>query len=288
MTTVFGVFAIVVCLLTGCAFGKREVSYRDNVPKMCEQDLKNCFGEEYALSEGVEKEEDFFNEFENISVITYYTEWELAYKDADGEKRKFVFDNRTAGLPVQEHMEKCVENYFCDLVQNYYKRSFWNETVARISGCREDESVLYFQPYQLFSMPEIPETSEMFDERLQYCLTEHIYFPSLRYHKVFSEFPYILDMYLDVAYESEDEKKRMGQCQETERKLREMLDEMIQYTDGSLNAKVHVIMLDENGYADGFSIAVLNGEYFTGGADGLSMEYEKALHENFFGPISID
>jgi hypothetical protein len=64
--------------------------------------------------------------------------------------------------------------------------------------------------------------------------------------------------------------------------LREMTDKMILYTDTSLNAKIHVTMMDENGYADGFSFAVLNGEYFE---QGLGIEYEIALHENFFGAI---
>ncbi len=57
---------------------------------------------------------------------------------------------------------------------------------------------------------------------------------------------------------------------------------MIHYTNGSLNATVHITMMDENGYADGFSLAILDGEYF---ADGPGTKYEIALHENFFGAI---
>ena len=63
---------------------------------------------------------------------------------------------------------------------------------------------------------------------------------------------------------------------------REMINEMIHYTNGSLNATVHVTMMDENGYADGFNLAILDGEYF---ADGSGTKYEIALHENFFGAI---
>lgn len=237
------------------------------------------------LSEGEEKEERFFEEHERIDVITHYTEWNLTYRDADGQERRFVFNNRLGRSDEKEHMEETMENYFSELVQQYYKQNFWDKTAAQISGYREEDSKLYFQRYKLFSTRDVPETSVMFEERLQYSLAEHIVFPKLDYHEVFADFPFILNIYLYVTYEADGEAERAAQRQETEAKLREMLDEIIRYTDGSLNAAVHVTMMDEGGYADGFSFAVLAGEYFS---DGLGTQYEIALHENFFGPITID
>lgn len=202
------------------------------------------------------------------------------YRDADGQERRFIFNNRIGRKEKKEHIEETIESYFSDLVQQHYKQNFWDKTAARIPGYREEDSKLYFQRYRLFSTPSVPETSVMFEERLKYSLAEHIVFPQLQYHEVFRNFPYILNIYLYVTYAAKEEQERMGQRQETEAALREMLDEVSRYTKGTLNAAVHVTMMDEGGYADGFSLAVLDGEYF---ADGLGLQYEIALHENFFG-----
>ncbi len=277
--------AVIAGLLSGCAFGKKEVHYSGKMPEVCRQELENCFGEEYVLSEGEEKEERFFEEHERIDVITHYTEWNLTYRDADGQECRFVFNNRLGRSDEKEHLEKTMENYFSDLVQQHNKENFWDKTAARIHGYREEDSELYFQRYKLFSKRDVPETSVVFDERLHYSLAEHIVFPKLDYHKVFAEFPFILNIYLYVTYEADEEAERAVQRQETEAALREMIDEIIRYTDGSLNAAVHVTMMDEGGYADGFSFAVLAGEYFS---DGLGTQYEIALHENFFGPVIMD
>lgn len=277
--------AVICGLLAGCAFGKKGVHYNANTPKVCRQELRNCFGEEYVLSEGEEKEERFFEEHERIDVITHYTEWNLTYWEEDGQERRFIFNNRLGRSDEKEHLEKTMENYFSELVQQYYKQNFWDKTTAQISGYREEDSKLYFQRYKLFSKRDVPETSVVFEERLHYSLAEHIVFPKLDYHEVFADFPFILNIYLYVTYEADGEAERAAQRQETEAKLREMLDEIIRYTDGSLNAAVHVTMMDEGGYADGFSLAVLAGEYFS---DGLGTQYEIALHENFFGPITIE
>lgn len=269
--------------LTGCAFGKKEINYNgqtnDQMPEACRQQLQNCFGKEYSLSEGVEKEEHFFDEFESINVITHYTEWELTYEDAAGQNCRFMFNNRIGRKSTNEHMEDSIENYFCNLVRQSYQQQFWDKTVARIPGCRINDSVLYFQRYRLFSMPDIPETSTMFDERLHYSLSENICFPQLQYDTVFQEFPYLLNMYLYVTYQSSDEAEREKQCLEVETFLREMIDEMAQYTNHTLNATVSVTMMDEEGAAESFSLAVLNGTYFEAGR---GVEYEIALHENFF------
>lgn len=269
--------------LTGCAFGKKEINYNgqtnDQMPEACRQQLQNCFGKEYSLSEGVEKEEHFFDEFESINVITHYTEWELTYEDAAGQNCRFMFNNRIGRKSANEHMEDSIENYFCNLVRQSYQQQFWDKTVARIPGCRINDSVLYFQRYRLFSMPDIPETSTMFDERLHYSLSENICFPQLQYDTVFQEFPYLLNMYLYVTYQSSDEAEREKQCLEVETFLREMIDEMAQYTNHTLNATVSVTMMDEEGAAESFSLAVLNGTYFEAGR---GVEYEIALHENFF------
>ncbi|NBK90989.1 hypothetical protein D5278_03140 [bacterium 1XD21-13] len=269
-------------LLTGCAYGNRELSYHDNTPKICGQMLKNCFGEDYTLSEGVEKEETFFNEYENTDIVTHYTEWTLSYPSANGQECAFVFNNRNGKSPDKEHLEKAIDNYFSDLTEQFYKENFRDKTSAQITGLRAEDCALYIKPYRLFSVPDMPETSAMFDERLHYSLAEHIYFPELSYERIFSDFPYILNMYYYVTYENDEEQARSTQRQETENILREMTDEIIQYTDHSLNAAIYVTMMDENGFADNFSFSVLNGEYF---APGPGTEYEIALHENFFGPI---
>lgn len=80
-------------------------------------------------------------------------------------------------------------------------------------------------------------------------------------------------------YQSSDEAEREKQCLEVETFLREMIDEMAQYTNHTLNATVSVTMMDEEGAAESFSLAVLNGTYFEAGR---GVEYEIALHENFF------
>lgn len=276
-----------ICFLAGCT--AVEAMKKDEpmqpMPELCAQELRDCFGEEYLLSEGVEKEEHFFDEESNEEIVTYYTEWELTYQDADRQDCIFVFsDVYGRRMPPSERMEKFISRYFSDLVEEHYKQEFWNEMVAEMPGCREEDSVLYFKEYRLFSYPSVPETEVMFKERLDYTLAEHIYFPQLKYTDVCSNFPYILNLYLYVDYVSSDELERAAQRQDTEKRLREMIDAMIQYTGESLNATASVTMRDENGFVDNFSIAVLNGAYFE---NGRGLEYEIALHENFFGPIEV-
>ncbi len=268
--------------LTGCAFGTERINYNTDMPKICEQQLKDCFGEEAILSDGVEKEERFFNEFERADVITHYTEWELIYENAAGQEGSFLFNNRIGRKPVQEHLEDSLERYFCDLTRQYYQQQFFEQAVAKIPGCMEDKSVVYFQPYRLFSMPDVPETTIMFDERLHYSLSENIYFPQLQYDAVFRDFPYILNMYFYVGYQSAEETERIKQRREIELSIREVIDEMARYTGNTLNATASVTMMDDRGAVDGFSLAVLNGTVYE---KGRGTEFEIALHENFFGPI---
>lgn len=277
--------AVVAIVLAGCAFWQEQVNfwqeqvnYDVDMPEVCEQQLKDCFGEEAILSDGVEKEEHFYHEFENVNIITHYMEWELTYEDAAGQECRFVFNNRIGRKPAKEHMEDSMESYFCDLVKQYYQQHFFDKAVARIPGCKEGECVIYFQPYRLFSNPDIPETAVMFDERLHYSLSENIYFPQLRYESVFRDFPYILNLYFYVDYKSEQETERSKQRQEIEDCLREAIDEMARYTGNTLNATAAVTMMDEQGAVDGFSLAVLNGSVFE---KGRGLEFEIALHENF-------
>lgn len=273
-----------ICFLAGCT-AVEEVKKDEPMPELCAQELRDCFGEEYLLSEGVEKEEHFFDEESDEEIVTYYTEWELTYQDADEKECVFVFNNAHGGMPPSERMEKFISRYFSDLVEEHYKQEFWNEVVANMPGCREEDSVLYFNEYRLFFDPDVPETRVMFDERLDYTLAEHIYFPQLEYTDVCRNFPYILNLYLYVDYVSSDASERTAQRQNTEKRLREMIDAMIQYTGESLNATASVTMMDENGFVDDFSLAVLNGTYFE---NGRGLEYEMALHENFFGPIEFE
>lgn len=282
-------YLYILCLsligvLSGCAATK-EVHKDDPMPEICEQELRNCFGEDYLLSEGVDKEDHFFEEHKQTEIITYYTEWELTYQDAYGQDRVFTLNNYYYGnWQPSERIDGFIKNYFSDLVEEHYKQRFWNKMIAEMPGCRED-SVLYFEKYRIFSNPNVPETSVMHDERVNYSLTENVYFPRLKYTDVCINFPYIFNLYLNVDYVSNDETKRKEQRRDTEKRLRETMDAMIQYTGESLNAKAYVIMMDENGFADDFTIAVLKGDYFE---SGYGIEYEKALHENFFGPIEIE
>lgn len=285
ITAILFICMITAISLTGCTPGEKEINYNEinsdgQIPETCFQQLQNCFGEEYILSEGTEKEDHFFDEFESTNIITHYMEWELSYENAAGQNCRFVFNNRNGRKSAQEHMEDSMENYFCDLVGQSYRQQFWDKAVARIPGCRTDDSVLYFQRYRLFSMPDVPVTSVMFDERLHYSLSENIYFPQLQYDTVFYDFPYILNMYLYVTYQSDDESMREKQCRELDTLLQEMIEEMAEYTNHTLNATVSVTMMDEKGAVDSFSHAILNGAYFE---QGRGLEYEIALHENFFG-----
>lgn len=276
----------IICLsligiLPGCAATNhsKELLNNESMPELCEQELRNCFGEDYLISEGIDKEGQFINK--DGKVETYnYTEWELTYQDTNGQKQVFVFNSYGSGQPL-ERIENSVKSYFSDLVEDHYKQKFWNNMIADMPGCSED-SVLYFKEYRLFSNPSIPETSVMFDERLHYSLMDNVYFPQLIYTDVCIDFPYIFNLYLYVDYESNDEAQRMAQRRDTEKRLRETMDAMIQYTGESLNAKASVTMMDENGTVDSFSIAVLKGDYYD---SGYGIEYEKDLHENFFGII---
>ena len=278
---------LLIGILPGCAVTK-EVHKDDSMPELCEQELRNCFGEDYLLSEGVDKEDHFFEEHKQTEIITYYTEWELTYQDAYGQDRIFAFNNFYYGnWQPSERIDGFIKSYFSDLVEEHYEQKFWNKMIAEIPGCREDDSVLYFKEYSLFSKSGVPETSVMFDERVNYSLTDNIYFPQLKYTDVCIDFPYIFNLYLYVDYVSDDKAKRLAQRQYTEKRLRETMDEMIQYSGESLNATASVTMMDENGFVDSFSIAVLKGDYFEGGGR-LNISYEKALHENFFGPIEIE
>lgn len=286
---VFLFFFLISVLLQGCTQGhvfghalrEKERSYGADMPELCRRELKDCFGVEYVLSEGEEKESRFWDEKNNEELVTHYTEWVLAYKDAEGRERLFVFDNRCGEGQEEEYIEKTVEQYFSRLAEDYYMQNFWNEATAHMTGLEED-SIMYIKEYGLFSYPDVPETAVMFQERLNYSLTGNIYFPQLRYDGIFRDFPYIMDMYLYIMYEGEDDAGKTVQRQDTERKVRELIDEMARYTGGTLNARAHVIMKDGDGYADGFSLAVLNGEYYPGGP---GTEYEIALHENYFGSL---
>lgn len=284
-----------VGILSGCATGNslnellneassktQEVRKDGPLPELCEQELRNCFGEDYLISDGVDKEGQFDDKDGQVQTFNY-TEWELTYQDADEQERVFVINTKVGGQP-SERIEKLIESYFSDLVEEHYEQKFWNKMKAEMPGCRED-SVLYFKEYSLFSNPDVPETSVMFDERLNYSLMDNVYFPQLKYTDVCIDFPYIFKLYLYVDYESDDEAERMAQRQDTENRLRETMDAMIKYTGESLNATASVTMMDENGFVDSFSIAVLKGDYFE---NGDRIEYEKALHENFFGPVVIE
>jgi hypothetical protein len=263
--------------------GSETICYDQDLPEEGKQMLKGCFGEDSVISEGVEKEYSYFNEHDQINVTIHYTEWTLSYQDARGQRSLFVFDNRWPEFD-NSSIEKDVERYFSRQTEEFYQKNFWDKTLAGISGIREDDSMLYLQEYSDSDLRNMPEASDMVERMQRYSLAENIYFPELQYEEVFKSFPYILEMYLYVDYESDGEEERSRQRQETERKLRQMIGEMISCTDHSLNATVGVTMMDENGYADSFRLAVLEGEYFTG----RGRDFDIALFEGFFGDMDGD
>ena len=273
---------LAVCFLTGCTH-ERVNWAEEPIAEICEQELKNCFGEDYVLSDGVEMESRFFEEHEGVEIVTYYTQWELTWLDVAGREQIFTFTNRSGAGDAGERMDRTVDSYFSELVQEHYRQKFWNEIAENIPYFREEDSELSFGRYRLFSKADIPETKVMIKERMNYRLSEHICFPELAFEKVCDEFPYLFCLYIYVDYESSDEARRVAQRREIEKTLREMTDQMIQYTDGTLNACVRITMMEkEKGAKDSFGFAVLDGAYFP---EGAGIEYEIALHENFFGPI---
>lgn len=271
-----------LCLLSGCAHERVE-EYGEAMDEICRQELIACFGEEYKLSSGVEKERRFFEEHEQIEIVTHYIQWELTWEDMDGEERIFTFTNLPGGGDPKEQMGKAIDAYFSALTEEHYGQKFWNEALEMLPGIRGEDSAFRFGRYRQFSMVEEPKTQVMIKERMGYHLQEHIYFPGLQLEKVCEEFPYLFQVYVYADYQGKEEKEREAQRRVIEEKLREMTDEMIDYTDGTLNAAVIITMMDdEKGATDSFGFAVLKGAYFP---EGRGLNYEIALHENFFGPI---
>ena len=268
-------------LLLALPLGNEKICYDEDVPEAGKRMLKDCFGEGSVLSEGVEKEHRYFDECDQKNVIVHYIEWTLFYKNVEGQDCTFVFDNRCYQLNKAE-IECFVERYFSDLTEEFYKKKFWDKTIAGISGVRKNDSRLYFKEYASFISQNVSEASSMFDRMWEYSLTENIDFSQLQYQEVFKKFPYSLHMTLYVDYGSDREQERVRQRQETERKVRQMIEEMISYTDHSLSAIVDVNMMDENGCADAFNFAILEGEYFS---DGAGTGYDVAFYESFFGNL---
>lgn len=287
---------IAVCLLAKTSFshlscfigslllawppGSETILYDQDLQEEGKQMLKSCFGEDSLLSDGVEKEYSYFNDHDRINVTIHYTEWTLSYQDARGQKGLFVFDNRRQEFG-KSSIENDVERYFCRQTEEFYKKNFWDKTLADISGIRQDDNGLDLKEYSDSDLRKIPEASDIIKRMRSYSLAENIYFPELQYEEVFERFPYILRMYLYVDYESEGEEERSRQRQETEQKLRQMIEKMDSFTGHSLNATVGVTMMDENGYVDSFHLAVLEGEYFTD----EERDFDVVLCESFFGDM---
>jgi hypothetical protein len=258
------------------------IRYEEDVPEEGKAMLKDCFGEDSVLLEGVRKEQHYFDECDRVNVTIHYMEWTLSYKNGDGQDCAFVFDNRD-GEFNKESIEDDMERYFSHMTEEFYRMNFWDKRVAGISGLREDESTLYFQKYPSVVSRDVPEFQTMFDQMQRYSLAESMDFTHLQYREVFKKFPYSLHLVLYVDYESDKGQKRAEQRQETERKVRQITEELISYTGHSLNAVVNVTMMDEKGCADAFNIAVVEGEYFRDTEDGKG--YNIALYESFFGSL---
>lgn len=272
-------FALFFCLLLGCTFREKQKNYTEDMPNLCSREIEQCFGTEYEISEGMEREDRYYDEKRHTNVIVRYTEWNITYRDAQGEEQTFVFNNRCEH--PKSHWNHTVESYIAKRVSDFYQQKFIDCKLKGISGYREKDSPLFFQKYSRFSISDMPETSVMFRERNSYNLAEHVFFPELEYQDVFLDFPYLLKWYPKFDYKDSGEEERCIMREETKEGLRDILGEMADYTDGSLNATVYVIMMDENGFADDFFLTVLKGEEF----DGESLVFEKILHENFFGKI---
>ncbi|MDE6905323.1 MAG: hypothetical protein K2P76_10375 [Lachnospiraceae bacterium] len=209
-------FALFFCLLLGCTFREKRKNYTEDMQNLCSREIKQCFGTEYEISEGMEREDHYYDEKRNTNVIVRDTEWNITYRDVQGEEQTFVFNNRCEH--PKSHWNHTVESYIAKRVSDFYQQKFIDCKLKGISGYREKDS-------------------------------------------------------------GEEERRLMRE--ETKERLRDILGEMAGYTDGSLNATVYVIMMDENGFADDFFLTVLKGEEL----DGESLVFEKILHENFFGKI---
>lgn len=269
-------------LLLALPPGSETICYEEDVTEAGRQMLWDCFGKDAVLSEGVKKERRYFDECDGVNIIQQYKEWTLSYRNVEGKSSTFVFDNCRWEFN-EKSIENAMEEYFSELTEEFYKEKFWNETVAGISGFREADSTLDLREYSISASRDVPESSVMYDNIQQYSLADNIDFTQIQYQDVFKKFPYRLNLYLYVDYESSEKQKRERQCEDTERKLRQMTEKMISYTDHSLNAVINVTMMDEDGYADAFRIAIVGGEYFINDEeDG----YEIALYENFFGSES--
>ncbi len=269
-------------LLLALPRGSETIRYEEDMPEAGREMLRDCFGADSVLSEGVKKELQYFDECDQVNVTVHYREWTLSYKNAEGRDCTFVFDNRRWEFS-EGSIESDMKQYLSVLTEEFYRKNFWDKGVAGISGIRENDSTLYFQEYPSYVSPDMPKSRAMFDQMQQYSLAESIDFTRLQYQEVFEKFPYMLHMVLYVDYESGKEPEREKQRQETERKVRQMTEELISYTGHTLNGVVNVTMMDENGYADAFTIAVVKGEYFGDTEDGR--EYDIALYENFFGSL---
>lgn len=263
--------------------GSETILYDQDLREEGKQMLKSCFGEDSMLSDGVEKEYSYFNDHDRINVTIHYTEWTLSYQDDRGQKGVFVFDNCWQEFD-KSSIENDVERYFCRQTEKFYKKNFWDKTLADISGIREDDNGLDLKEYSDSDLRKIPEASDIIERMRSYSLAENIYFPQLQYEEVFERFPYILRMYLYVDYESEREEERSRQRQETEQKMRQMIEEMASFTNHTLNATVGATMMDEDGYVDSFHLAVLEGEYFTD----EERDFDIVLCEGFFGDMDGD
>lgn len=77
---------LLFCLLFGCTFREKRKNYTGDMLNLCSREIKQCFGTEYEISEGMEREDHYYDEKRNTNVIVRYTEWNITFRDVSGEE----------------------------------------------------------------------------------------------------------------------------------------------------------------------------------------------------------
>ena len=105
------IFFLISVLLQGCTQGhvfghalrEKERSYGADMPELCRRELKDCFGVEYVLSEGEEKESRFWDEKNNEELVTH---WGRTGRGIYRENRGTIFFPFGGRLLYAEFLER--------------------------------------------------------------------------------------------------------------------------------------------------------------------------------------
>ncbi len=253
--------------------------YEEDLALRYGRQLTAVFGEDSRISPGETITGYFWNkdtDKPDWNKPYRYTRWELDYTDAYGCPAAFVFSN------YAENITGAVRSHLKARVEAYYDENFLQPYI--VPYVDEDSVSMYCSFYSLFSDRKRPETSIMFEERLQYetDILEHARLDEMRYETVFDEYPVTLSMYGYVRYGDLSAAERQEKVDFLEAQLNKMTDAMVRYTGGCLNGSVGITFLDGDGPDAVIGYQILKGEIYTG------EDFEVDLHQAFFGPIDLD